>query len=486
MRRRARTTAIAGCLLLVAASCGDDDSGTGSTNGTQAGTNAPASTDDGQGTVSVAPSSDGTTAGAPTEEALLEAARAAALEAAGGEEIGGSVSLLGVLGGEELDDFLEVLVPFEEATGITVEYEGTRDFGAILQTRVEGGNPPDVVSTPALGQMADLADQGEVVDLNELVGADQLSANFSPSLIETASTGDQVYGIFSTVNLGGLIWYDPNVYDGPTEPESWDALIEWSRDKAAADGVTPWCIGLESGAASGWPAADFIDDILLRQAGPEFHERWWRGEVPWTAPEVKRAYETYGEFATDETLTYGGVTTSLTLNFANGADAMYSDPPQCYLHQQATFMGGIITSNFPELEPGVDLDFFPAPTFNPKFDGIQSVSGEIISVLNETEQSVALARYMATPEAGSLVGATGRWLSPNSQVEAEIYTDPFLRRASEVLQQASGTHYLGNALMPTALVEAFWKSGLDYVENPDDLDQILSGLDEVRVEAYED
>jgi len=195
MGRRTRTTGVAACWLLLAVSCGDDESSRDSTEDTPEGTTAVVPTDGADGSVSSVPTSDGAAgSAAATEEERVEAARAAALEAAGGEEIGGSVSLLGVLGGEELDDFLEVLVPFEEATGITVEYEGTRDFGAILQTRVEGGNPPDVVSTPALGQMADLADQGEVVDLNELVGADQLSANFSPSLIGrrrpvTRSTG---------------------------------------------------------------------------------------------------------------------------------------------------------------------------------------------------------------------------------------------------------------------------------------------------------
>lgn len=461
-----RLTAIivCGCLLATAA-CGDDSDSDAGTS--QPGATEPAATD-----------------AVAEDQTLVTAAEAAALEAAGGDEIGGSVSLLGVLGGEELDDFLEVLVPFEAATGITVEYEGTRDLNAILQTRVEGGNPPDVVSTPGLGQMAELAEAGEVADLNELVGTEQLAANFSPSLIETASTDSQVYGVFTTVNLGGLIWFDPKSYDGPLEPASWDELMQWSQDKAA-EGVTPWCLGLESGAASGWPAADFIDDILLRQAGPEFHERWWRGEVPWTAPEVKEAFATYGELANDEALIYGGKTTSLSLNFANGADAMFSDPVQCYLHQQATFMGGIILSNFPDLEPGVDLDFFPAPTFNPEFEGVQSVSGEIVSVMNDTEQATALVKYLATPEAGSLVGLTGRWLSPNSQVEAEVYADPFLRRASEVLQAASGSHYLGNALMPTALVEAFWKGSLDYVNNPGDLDEILARIDEIRVEAYE-
>jgi len=419
------------------------------------------------------------------ESRLVEAARTAADAIAGGEEIGGSVSLLGVLGGEELDDFLGVLAPFEEATGIAVEYEGSRDIGAILQTRVEGGNPPDAVSTPNLGQMADLAEDGAVTDLREVIDADVLAAGFEPSILEVASTESQLYGLFTTVNLGGLIWYDPSVYDGPTEPESWDALVEWSRTTAAA-GVTPWCIGLESGAASGWPAADFIDDILLRQAGPEFHERWWRGEVPWTSPEVVRAYETYGEIALDETLVYGGVTTQLATNFANGADPMFADPPACYLHQQATFMGGIILSNFPDLEPGSRLDFFAAPTFNPDFAGTQSISGEIVSVLNPTEQAVALAQYLATPEAGRLVAETGRWLSPNLQVDSESYTDPFLGRAADVLQDATSSHYLGNALMPTALVEAFWGSTLDYLERPGDLDDILADLDEVSAEAYAD
>ncbi|MDQ3390754.1 MAG: extracellular solute-binding protein, partial [Actinomycetota bacterium] len=243
MGRRTRTTGVAACWLLLAVSCGDDESSRDSTEDTPEGTTAVVPTDGADGSVSSVPTSDGAAGSAPSEEAQVEAAQAAALEAAGGEEIGGSVSLLGVLGGEELDDFLQVLAPFEEATGITVEYEGTRDIGAILQTRVEGGNPPDVVSTPGLGQMAELAAQGEVVDLNDLIGAEQLAANFSPSLIETASTDDQVYGVFSTVNLGGLIWYDPNAYDGPTDPESWEALIQWSREKAAADGVTPWCIG---------------------------------------------------------------------------------------------------------------------------------------------------------------------------------------------------------------------------------------------------
>lgn len=295
----------------------------------------------------------------PANDPASNAARAAALDAAGGEEIGGTVSMLGLLGGEELDAFLSVLKPFEEATGVEVQYEGTRDFAAVLQTRVEGGNPPDVVETPAIGEMSAFAEDGTLVDLRDVVGKDVLDANFAGSLQETASLDGKVFGIYSTANLGGLIWYDPATYEGPTDPASWDELQAWAQQEAD-DGRTPWCVGLESGAASGWPAADFIDEILLRQAGPEFHQRWAAGEEPWTSPEVRAAFETYGETVADG-MVYGGTTTVLSTNFAEAANPIFTDPPACSILQQATFMGGIITDSLPDLEPGTTLDFFPVP-----------------------------------------------------------------------------------------------------------------------------
>ncbi|TDC48710.1 carbohydrate ABC transporter substrate-binding protein [Jiangella ureilytica] len=419
----------------------------------------------------------------PDEEAAagdgaVAAAEEAALEAAGGEELGGGVTMLGVLGGEELDAFLSVIAPFEDATGIDVQYEGTRDFAAVLQTRVDGGNPPDLVATPAIGEMAALAEQGALVDLRKVVDEAVLTTNYPASMLETGTAGGELFGLYNTINLGGLIWYDPKRYDGPTEPASWDELQAWAAEKAAA-GETPWCVGLESGAASGWPAADFIDEILLRQAGPEFHRAWRDGTEPWTSPQVKEAYETYGEMIA-EGMVYGGTTTVLSTDFSQAANPMFADDPGCYVIQQATFMGSIITDAFPDLEPGTDLDFFPAPDFSPEHPGIRSISGEILGMVTESPQSAALIRYLASTEAGTLIAATGRWLSPNVTVAADAYEDPFLRRANEVLTSAEGTYPLGNSLMPQSEVDAFWQSGLAFAQNPGDLDAILQGIEDAR------
>ena len=411
-------------------------------------------------------------------DAAVAAAEAAALEAVGGETLDGQVTMLGVLGGEELDAFLTVLAPFEAATGIEVQYEGTRDFAAVLQTRVDGGNPPDLVATPAIGEMSALADDGVLADLGEVVGTEVLEANFSTSLLETGSLDGAVFGIFSSVNLGGLIWYNPETYDGPTDPASWDELQEWAQGAADA-GATPWCVGLASGAASGWPAADFIDEILLRQAGPEFHKRWQDGEEPWTSPELEAAFATYGETVA-EGMVYGGTTSALSTDFAKAANPMFTDPPGCSLLAQATFMGGIITDSFPDLAPGEQLDFFPAPDFEAELPGIRSISGEIIGMINQTPQSEALVKYLATREAGTLIASTGRWLSPNQNVDDEIYEDYFLRKASQVLVDAEGTYSLGNSLMPQTTVDAFWKAGLDYTQDPSAIGEILTTIEATR------
>jgi len=419
----------------------------------------------------------------PTEaisapQAAIDAAKASALEVAGGKEIGGKVTMLGVLGGPELDAFNAVLAPFEEATGIDVQYEGTRDFAAILQTRVNGGNPPDMVSTPAIGEVSALAAKGDLENLRDVIGDDVLNANFSKSLLDTGSLNGELFGIFDQVNLGGLVWYDPKTYKGPTNPASWDELQQWARSEESA-GTSPWCVGLESGAASGWPAADFIDEILLRQAGPEFHERWRNGQEPWTSQDVKTAFETYGATVAGK-MAYGGTTTVLSTNFAKAANPMFTSPPGCYLNQQATFMGGIIMDSFPDLKAGTDLDFFPVPDFNPQFPGIRSISGEIIGVLTTTPQSAALAKYFATPEAATLIAATGRWLSPNTNVKPDAYADPFLKKASQVLADAKATQPLGNSLMAQTEVDAFWKAALDYTKNPDQLDAILANVESAK------
>src|SRR5262249_11236902 len=143
-------------------------------------------------------------------------------------------------------------------TGVKVEFEGTRDFNAVLTTRVNGGNPPDIASPPSVSQVAEWAKAGKLVDLTNIVDVAQLKSDDGQSWVDLGTSEGKLVTIFTWSAVKGPIWYNPKTYDGPKPPKTWDELQAWAEKKAAS-GQTPWCVGVESGAASGWAGTDWIE-----------------------------------------------------------------------------------------------------------------------------------------------------------------------------------------------------------------------------------
>src|SRR5262245_18243795 len=196
---------------------------------------------------------------------------------AGGEKIGGSVSVLATWGGDEQDSFLAMVKPFEDKTGVKVQYEGTRDLNAVLTARVEGGNPPDLAGLPGPGQMAQFARAGKLKDLGSVLDMAALKDQYSDDWLKLAQVDGKQTGIFIKAAVKGPIWYNAKTFpqvSGGAMPKTFDELLALSQ-KIADSGTTPWCIGLESGAASGWPGTDWLEDIVLRQAGPDVYDKWY-------------------------------------------------------------------------------------------------------------------------------------------------------------------------------------------------------------------
>ena len=413
----------------------------------------------------------------------LKDPRDAALAAAGGQKIGGTVSVLGTWGGSEQDSFMAMVAPFEAATGVTVEYEGTRDLNAVLTTRVQGGNPPDLAGLPGPGQMAQFAKDGKLIDLSNVLDMPTMKSDYAQSWIDLGSYNGTPVGIFIKTSLKGLIWYDPKVYKGPNPPKTWDELMTWSK-QTAASGTTPWCIGLESGAASGWAGTDWIEDFMLRQAGPDKYAQWYQGKLGWTSPEVKTAFQSFGAIATDPTMVNGGPTSELTLNFGNGGDQLFKTPPGCYLHHQASFITDFFTTNTKGLKPVDDFNFFGFPDINPAYSGSVEAAGDLFGMFKDTPQARALMKYLVTPEAQAIWVLRGGALSPNKRVPLSAYPDPLSQGAGKILSTAKIVVFDASDLMPDAMNTAFWKAILDYVQGPDQLDSILTNLDSVQKDAY--
>ncbi len=394
----------------------------------------------------------------------------------------GVVTVLGVWGGDEYTNFRDAVLPFTEKTGIGMAFEGTRDLAAVLTTRLEAGNPPDLAILPNPGQLYELAAEGKLVPLDSFMDVDQLVKDYGQSWIDIASYDGRVYGIFYKVAIKSLVWYNPKAFaaKGYEVPTTWDELIALS-DQIVADGGTPWCIGLESGSASGWPGTDWIEDIMLRTAGPEVYDQWVRHEIPWTDPAVKRAWELFGQIARNEQYVYGGTTGVLSTNFGDSPRPMFDDPPGCYMHRQASF----ITGFFPEgLVAGEDYDFFPFPPIDEQWGTPALVAGDVIVMFNDTPEARQLVEYLASAEPQAAWAERGGFISANKNVPLDVYPDDLTRNMAKAIVEAKVARFDGSDLMPAAVgAGSFWKGVLDYVGGAD-LDAVLEEIEASAQDAY--
>jgi alpha-glucoside transport system substrate-binding protein len=402
-----------------------------------------------------------------------------------GERIGGSVSVLATWGGDEQASFLAMVQPFTERTGVEIQYEGTRDLNAVLTTRVQGGNPPDVAGLPGPGQMAELARAGRLIDLAGVLDAGEMRQQYAEDWLRLGQVEGKQVGIFIKSAVKGLIWYDPKAFRraGYEVPRTWDDLMALSK-RMADSGTAPWCIGLEAAAASGWPGTDWLEDIVLRQAGPEVYDQWHQGKVKWTSPEIKRAWQTWGQIVADQRMVFGGRQAMLATPFGEAGNPMFGNPPSCYLHHQGSFITSFFVQAYPSLKPVDDFTFFPFPDIDSRHAGALEAAGDLFGMFRDTPQARALMRYLTTPEAQTVWVKRGGAISPNKRVRAEDYPDQLSRQNAELLTGAKTIRFDASDLMPEAMNAAFWRAILDYVNNPDALDSILARLDQVQADAY--
>ena len=391
-------------------------------------------------------------------------------------EIGGTVSVLAQWSGAEQDSFLAMVEPWEEETGVTVEYTGSRDTSAQITSGIASGNLPDIAGLPGPGAMKEWYDAGALKPL-DFVDFDTYSSATPPGFADLGEAEDGVLiGIFTKAAVKGLVFYNTATWDG-SAPETWDELTATADGLVGGDTAT-WCVGLESGATSGWPGTDWIEDILLRQAGPDVYDEWVGGELEWTSTEVTSAFETFGEVVDNSS---GGSDYIVNTNFGRAANPMFADPPGCFLHHQASFI-----TDFFANEAGAtpeQYDFFPFPNLNDEFAGSVTGGGDLVGMFNDTPQARSLIEYLLTPEAQQIWVERGGFISANSGVPLDAYPDETSRRSAEILQNAEVFRFDGSDLLPAAVADAFNAGMVAFAQNQGDLSSILDRIDRARQDA---
>jgi alpha-glucoside transport system substrate-binding protein len=381
---------------------------------------------------------------------------------------GQSITMFGPWRGEDQVLVESMLAYFTKASGVTVNYSSSENYEQQIVIDTQAGSPPDIAILPQPGLIGDLAAKGLIAPLGaetEAWLAENYAAGSSWVGLGTYKGADGTPALYAfpyKIDVKSLVWYSPDNFAdaGYAVPQTMEELKALT-DQIVADGGTPWCIGLGSGGATGWPATDWVEDMMLRTATPEVYDQWTSHGMPFNSPEVVAAIEEFGAFARNDAYVAGGAAAVASTDFRDSPKGLFSSPPQCYMHRQASF----IPSFFPEgTKVPEDADFFYFPAFAGKDLGKPVLgAGTLAFITKDGEGARAFIEWLKTPIAHEVWMAQSGFLTPFKGANADLYGNAALKKMGEILLNSTTFRFDGSDLMPGAVgAGTFWTGMVDY------------------------
>ena len=407
---------------------------------------------------------------APGEDAKFNWASYDAFKTAHADLKGETLTLFGPWRGDDETLFLSVLAYFAEATGVDTKYSSSENYEQQIVIDTQAGSPPNIAILPQPGLLADLASKGMLTPLgDDMAGWVKENYGAGQSWVDlgTYKGKDGKPGYFAfpyKADIKSLVWYVPENFEeaGYEVPKTMEELFALS-DKIVEDGGTPWCIGLGSGGATGWPATDWVEDMMLRTQTPETYDKWVKNEIPFNDPAVVGAIEEFGKFARNDKYPDGGAAGVASSDFRDSPKGLFAVPPKCYLHHQASF----IPSFFPEgTKLGQDADFFYMPPYasKPELGNPVLGAGTLAMITKDSPAARAFIEFLETPIAHEVWMAQTSFLTPFKGVNKETYANAPMAKQGEILLNATTFRFDGSDLMPGKIgAGAFWTGMIDFV-----------------------
>ncbi|HEX6261584.1 MAG TPA: ABC transporter substrate-binding protein [Actinomycetota bacterium] len=395
---------------------------------------------------------------------------------------GETVEVAAVWTGTEQESFQQVLSAFSEQTGAETQFTSTGDdVAAVLGTRIEGGDPPDVAFLPQPGLMADLAEQDALIPIEDVAG-DEVDANYSQDWRDLGSIDGTLYGVWFKAANKSTVWYNTNVFEqaGVSAPEDWDGMM--SAAQTVSDfGVTPWSIG----GADGWTLTDWFENVYIRTAGPEMYDQLTNHEIPWTDQSVKDALTRLAEIFENQDMLAGN---PLQTDFPTSVANVFANPdsPDAAMVYEGDFVAGVISGETGSTV-GEDADFFNFPSIDGSPLAVVG-GGDVAVLLTDSEAGRALMEFLASPEAGEVWAGLGGFTSPNQNVDLSVYPDDITRRSAEALATAETFRFDMSDLQPAefggTVGQGLFSLFQDFLADPSAIDQVTEQMEQEASQAF--
>ncbi len=392
------------------------------------------------------------------------------------------VSIMFGFGGDQTQGFKDSLDPWAKTNNIKIKYIQASSFDTLIRSSVAGNNAPDIALFPQPGLLKDLQKQGKLQPLEGVLDMAKLEASIVPGFMDAATVDGKRYGIPVGMNIKSLVFYNKPSFTaaGYTAPATIDELLALT-DKIKATGKTPWCIGLESGGATGWPGTDWIEELVLKQSGPDVYDKWVAGEVKFADPPVKAAFDTYAKIALTPGNVFGGSKSIVSSAFGTSANPMFTKDPGCFLHKQGNFVtqkGFLSEAIRADIDKNVGV--FPFP--KGEFDTVEG-GGDLAGLFTKGDANVTkVLKYLTEdPTFGTpWAGPDDRgFLSPHKDFDVSKYGNEITRSIAKIAYTATGIRFDGSDSMPAKVgAGSFWKGMTAYTAGQQDQAATLKTIDD--------
>ena len=361
--------------------------------------------------------------------------------------------------------------PFETCTGATVKYEGDKSFEQQILVRAKAGNPPDIAIVPQPGLLKQLVSTGKVKEAPAEV-ATNVDKFWGKDWRGYATVDGKFYGAPSGASVKSLVWYSPKAFTegGYKVPTTLDELKTLS-DKMVADKKKPWCAGIGSGEATGWPITDWMEDMMLRLSGPDVYDKWVNHGIPFNGPESTAALDKVGEYLKNPAYVNGGlgdVKSIASTTFQDGGLPILDGT--CEMHRQASFYAANWPAGTKVAQDG-DVFAFYLPGVDASAKPVLG-GGEFNIAFSDRPEVKAFQTFLSTDTWANIKVSTspaGGWISANKGLDITKLKSPIDQLAAGLLQDPKTVfRFDGSDQMPAAVGSgAFWKQATAWVIGQD-------------------
>jgi alpha-glucoside transport system substrate-binding protein len=407
---------------------------------------------------------------------------AAALTACGGDSGGDSggttIKIWASVDQPIIDGFQQHLDAAAKEAGLTIKFEKVENINQLIMTKLQAGDQPDIALIPQPGVVGDIVDLGAAYPLDDVVDTAALGETMIPGTLDVGTFDDKLYGLLVQMNVKSLVFYNKPAFEkaGYQAPKTLDELLALT-DQIKADGGTPWCMGLESDTATGWPATDWFEDLVMRYGGVDGYNQWVSHEIPFDSDLVRQAAATFEKIMFTDGNVLGGRKAIASTGFANAGYPMF-DPggPSCWLFKQGSFIPNFIVEG-----AGTTLDDIGAFGFPPLEEGGDNPTlggGDLAVLLDDSDNAKTVMKMLADPDLGLEAAPISSFISPHKNFDTSLYPDALTAQMAQVAYDSTAFLFDGSDQMPGEVgAGSFWREMTAWVSEQEDLDTALTNID---------